>query len=244
MVVAVRPGAGSGQRGDGQHSSAPSQRTDSTLPQRKKLPSGVQRYPLRPIILLHLQRGCIRGHLPHLPRCHAVAFYTTPRPSTRTRTRRWHSRKTDGGDLFFSPQHRSSQRRSSHRRSSQRQTSQRQPSKQTDPEPGGGVRFRYRRSANPKPNPNPAVACASAPPVCQPEAEPEQHLLSGDVTTTEDQRSPSADQGLPQRTSGTPCEPVSMNPNPVVACASAPPVSEPEADFLQRWRGLPLQRPV
>jgi hypothetical protein len=57
------------------------------------------------------------------------------------------------------------------------------------------VRFCYRRSAIPKPNPNPAVACAFAPPVCEPEAEPEQHLLSGYVTPPEDQRSPSADQG-------------------------------------------------
>jgi hypothetical protein len=114
---------------------------------------------------------------------------------------------------------------------------------EAEPEPGGGVRFRYRQ-VNPKPNPNPAVACASAPPVCEPEAKPEQHLLSGDVTPTEDQRSPSADQGLPQQTSDTPCGPVCVNPNPVVACASAPPVSEPEADFLQRWRGLPRRRPV
>jgi hypothetical protein len=101
---------------------------------------------------------------------------------------------------------------------------------EAEPEPGGGVRFRYRRSANPKPNPNPAVARASAPPVCEPEAEPEQNLLSGDVTPPEDQRSPSADQGLPQQTSGTSYEPVCANPNPVVACASAPPVCEPEAE--------------
>ena len=53
-------------------------------------------------------------------------------------------------------------------------------------------------------------------------AEPEQHLLSGDVTPPEDQRSPSADQGFPQRTSGTSYEPVCANPNPAVACASAP----------------------
>ncbi len=46
-----------------------------------------------------------------------------------------------------------------------------------------------------------------------------QHLLSGDVTPPEDQRSPSADQGFPQRTSGTSYEPVCANPNPAVACA-------------------------
>jgi hypothetical protein len=40
------------------------------------------------------------------------------------------------------------------------------------------------------------------------EAEPEQHLLSGDVTPPEDQRSPSEDQGFSQRTSGTSYEPV------------------------------------
>jgi hypothetical protein len=96
----------------------------------------------------------------------------------------------------------------------------------------------------PKPNTNPAVACASAPPVSEPEAEPEQNLLSGDVTPPEDQRSPSADRGLPQRTSGTSYEPVCANPNPAVACVSAPPISEPEADFLRRWRGLPRRRPV
>jgi hypothetical protein len=118
----------------------------------------------------------------------------------------------------------------------------------------------HRRFANPKPNPN-----------------------SEDVTPPEDQRSPSADQGLPQRTSGTYYEPVCANQNLAVACASAPPVCEPEAetepgggvrfltaglqtrsrtrtrwwrafsappvfepeaDFLGRWRGLPRQRPV
>ncbi len=57
-----------------------------------------------------------------------------------------------------------------------------------------------------------------------------QHLLSGDVTPPEDQRSPSADQGFPQRTSGTSYEPVCANPNPAVACASAPPVL---AAFMQ-----------
>jgi hypothetical protein len=72
MVVAVSPGAGSGQRGGGgQHSSALSQRTDSTLPQHVKLPSGVQRYPPRPIILPHLQRGCIRG-----PVLYTTLFYS------------------------------------------------------------------------------------------------------------------------------------------------------------------------
>ncbi len=57
-----------------------------------------------------------------------------------------------------------------------------------------------------------------------------QHLLNGDVTPPEDQRSPSADQGFPQRTSGTSYEPVCANPNPAVACASAPPVL---ATFVQ-----------
>ncbi len=38
------------------------------------------------------------------------------------------------------------------------------------------------------------------------------------------------DQGLPQQTSGTSYEPVCANPNPAVACASAPPVCEPEAE--------------
>ena len=61
-------------------------------------------------------------------------------------------------------------------------------------------------------------------------AEPEQHLLSRVVTPPEDQRSPSADQGFPQRTSGTSYEPVCANPNPAVACTSAPPVL---AAFLQ-----------
>jgi hypothetical protein len=63
-----------------------------------------------------------------------------------------------------------------------------------------------------------------------------QHLLSGDVTSPEDQRSPSADQGLPQRTSGTTCDPVCANPNPAVACASALPVSEPEPGGGVRFR--------
>jgi hypothetical protein len=46
-----------------------------------------------------------------------------------------------------------------------------------------------------------------------------QHLLSGDVTPPEEQRSPSADQGLPQRTSGTPYEPVCADPNPAALIA-------------------------
>jgi hypothetical protein len=65
---------------------------------------------------------------------------------------------------------------------------------------------------------------------------PTQHLLSGDVTPPEDQRSPSADQGLPQRTSGTTCDPVGANPNPAVARASAPPVSGPELGGGVRFR--------
>jgi hypothetical protein len=94
----------------------------------------------------------------------------------------------DGGDLFFSPQRRSSHRRSSQRHRSQRrrmpspeQPAPEQPADQwhslrscvCEPEPGGGMRFRYHRPTNPKLNPNPSVACAFAPPVCKPEAEPE-----------------------------------------------------------------------
>jgi hypothetical protein len=119
MVVAVSPGAGSGQRGGGggQRSSAPSQRTDSTLPQRVKLPSGVQRYPPRPIHLPHLRtrsRTWRRRALPHRqsanpkpnpaaacasapPVCEpeaepgsGVRFRTAGlRTRSRTRTRRW-----------------------------------------------------------------------------------------------------------------------------------------------------------
>jgi hypothetical protein len=154
--------------------------------------------------------------------------------------------QTDGWDLFFSPQrrsshrgssqrrssqHQSSQHGSSHHRSSQRRSSQRRSSQRRSSQCRSSQRWSsQRRTSEQKPNPNPAVACASPLPICEPEAEPEQHLLSEDVTPPEDQRSPSADQGLPQRTSGTFYEPVCANPNLAVACASAPPVCEPEAE--------------
>jgi hypothetical protein len=150
--------------------------------------------------------------------------------------------QTDGGDLFFSPQRQSSQRRSSHRRSSQRRSSQRRSSQhQTNIQQSGRAGCKSLPTCSgvpmvPPPSLQHAAEWQSRCRWCH-HLSSTQHLLSGDVTSLEDQRSPSADQGLPQRrTSGMPCDPVCANPNLAVACASAPPVSEPEPGGGVRFR--------
>jgi len=215
--------------------------TDSTPPRRVKLPSGIQRYPPRPIILHTMAETCSSAHSARAASAGAASVGAANAGAASAGA-------ASVGAASAGP------------------TCSRVAEQGASPFPPAAVcrwchHLLFNMQQSGRAGCKSLPTCSGVPMVPPPSL---QHCTFSAETC------PPRTRGLPQRIKAFPSEPMALpaslsvrtrtrrwralphrrsanpkpNPNPAVACVSAPPVSEPEADFLRRWRGLPRRRPV